>query len=524
MPDLGHTQAEWTRWLGREEIMLKEAPIYLLREIEGRFRLKREQVLVEVDHSAYLDGEPSFTGVNPGVNCSARGKVWIRVADDGEGASYTVSVYKAAGANSGDLVAQGSAAPEATVTLAEQNDSGLSGTWPLPAAVTVVAADTLTVTITPDYRVLLPRVLDGTEADDAHSSAVLTELYDLIGTRIGSLIGEIKAQLLRTRTSDGRANPKARANEFLVASETTMLTDTIDPAQQRDGVVRRVRGGLSERARLAMAGETTGGEQSVVKRAQAAPSITFSGDNTGKGSMSATVPGEAALAGVAEFFCVDSTIGAERFNGRLTVTEGGYELPPIDLPPLRIGKQWTGPFQLGPYLLERTYTKTDSGGAMADASTASVTNPTAQYTDDGNLHWEVEAEDGGSTFTISFYRSSSMQPSQLVSQATGVAASAAFQATPMNSSGIYVDWTASAGIADADTGILHINPFRTQNANGQPDSFRMVFSQTSKGLIQSHWTREYGGAVLNSATSGSETIPDDYLKVGQMADYHSAAA
>lgn len=509
--DLGHTQAEWTRLLGREIGQALVAPLRLLREVRDRFRLSRTQVVNWGDcaSAAPQITAATLTGVNLGTNTSALGELFVRTAVNG-GGGYDVSLYKAIGASGGDLVAKATGvATNGTGTLVAQNSSGLSGTVTLAGTVTTETNDKHKLVVLVDYRAQLSTIFDGSVEDDEASRAAMKKFYDAVVAQIDNAIsaGVRAMQDIGLSAAD---NPVARVNKFCLTTESTLESD--QAIVEGSGAVRRSRTGLFEVLRNDMNDETTGGEQTVQQIAPAGSAGAFGSANTGQGSVASHTPsGQMIPPSTWRFQCIDQTIGAEKFRCTIGFTRAGDDRAIVDPSPLTVKQPWSGTLGFGPITLLRMRTKTGDGSNLNLAATSYFTESgeNSANTNDGTLYWLIASN--GANWDISFYNSSSYLSTALVAKATNVATGATFQAVQQNSSGLTINGKVGSGPTTTTTGTLVLNTFRTQNSNGQPDEFTVTVTHTGTDGVYQRLLADIFGAALNSASS-SPSISDDYVK------------
>lgn len=349
--------------------------------------------------------------------------------------------------------------------------------------------------------------------DDKHSRDVLSALYTDLAQLELDKIARIK-QAAREWALASEGNPIARGRQFTGTSDPDLVSDVAVP--DTSGNVSRSRTGWFYTVADAMEDETTGGEQDVVKRTVAASAGTFSADNDGSGTVASHTPAEKAIAGRWRFKIVDDTLGSERFDFEFTADEGDFTLTGSGP---QVGMLWSGPNGFGPITVLRTLTKTNDGSNvnLAATSACTVTGETDQNTDNGVLYWIVVAN--GSNQDFEFYKSSTLHSSKLVAKAINIADAAAFTAVQQNASGIEVVWTAGSNPVATTTGQLNLNVFKLENDAGKPDEFYVdVTVSGTPGLIQTILAEEFD-AQLNSDTSGSESIPDNYAKAGTFVPF-----
>lgn len=508
MADLKKEQEEWDRFLGREVVGMFLASIYELRAMEDRYARQRTPLLVLGDaHSNHLAGGINLKGVDLGVNTSRAGFLFVRIAGGAD--PRTISLYRAPGGLAPELVSQGQGDAGTPVALTERNDSGLTCTWELPAAVTEDLSDMLMLFPAPDWPVRLKRVWDGSVEKDVRSQDEF-----LAATRaVASRMRDAKLIMLEALTAFA-IRLGNRGADFLRTTSTSLVTDS--PQRDRSGSVSRRRVGFLTNLSRAMKVESVAGEQSVAERVVRAQAAVFAPGNRGAGKVSAHNPREFCPAarwtfkatrghdtghgGFEEFECSVKVLGEDR-----QFSFGG----------VRIKQSFSGPEGIGPFVLERVYTK---GGDpnhenLLRDSQVTTSGERSGNTEAGLLYWLVR--DRGVGFEISFYRSAGRAQGDLVARAEGVQIRAPFQATERNASGLTVNWASGVQPQDGATGTLNCNFFHVENQGGVPDEFVFETSIAGEGLIQRLVAEELGGH-LNSQPAGQETIHDDHLTAGSL--------
>lgn len=518
MADLQRSQADWDD-IHEKIIYAKWAPIRELRELFDKFNRTREQVRISLSTVTFFDatvGDLTLIGAQPSVN---KGMIFF-VRFTGNAGARVVSVYSATGASG--LIAQGTAADGAVATLAEQNASGVSGTWPIPSSSGNTTADELTIQAFPDWQAIPRRVFPESGAfvdDDSHASRVLKSLYADVAVGIDGVLEAFKAGLSRPILTDGDDNPIAIGNFFTVTALADFVTEA---TRENNGAITRTRAGWIPVFRDAQEDETTAGEQFVVESVPSSGVGVFDADNDFNGAVAAHTPFENARPMKIDFTCDrgkdTNDIGRERWTASVTFTETGDEVTPLTFTGPTINQPWTGPFGFGTITVTRILTKTGDGSDLnfAAASGATVSGETNTNTDTGTLGWKVD-DAGGGLFDFSFYSSSTapFSESDLVAKATGIAAAAAIVASAQNSSGLTVNWTAGSAPVDLATGTLQLNTASVQRSNdNRADSFfKTVTVAAGQGLIQKFMGREYD-SFLNSTTASSENVEDDLIRAG----------
>lgn len=522
MTDLGKSNAQWLRMLGEELGYAVLSPERLIWELMDRFRKTRTQVAIDGWQAwgAQIDtagGGCTFSGVKYGVNTDKEGRVWVRVTGTGP---YTVSVYTAASASG--LVAQGSGAADATVTLSAQNSSGMTGTWKLPSSVTADTSDNIQLLLVKDFPAILLDVFDEQDGveDDPYTRAVIAELYAVIGNGIESTYSAMLAILQRAFLSDTSAtgtNRKARLNAFNNAKNTSFWNPATTNAQEDGGVTVSKAGAIAQ-TELNMADETTGSTQTVLERNPSAGSVSYGSNNAGSYAFTVDTPEDRCKAITVKATCIRGVdtgdLGNEAFSIEIVNDEDESDIPNAN--EAIFGQPWAHDIGISG-TLARTLSKTNDGSnnIFTAASNAVVTGESNANTDSGVLYWETT---GSGPYTISFYKGSARDASDLVAQAASIASGTVFTATAKNASGIQVAWQLG-GTESATNGQLDLNPPKVDaDNNGTPDQFEFsVTVPAGAGLIQTGVGRLFGGQ-LNSASS-SETISDSYVKAGTFPPY-----
>jgi hypothetical protein len=515
--NLAKTQAQWTRFLGREFAGAFLAPIRELRELRDKFVRERVQVWNIGDRASATPHITAltFTGVNYGTNTNTEGRLYVRFVANG--GNWDVTFYTAASA-SGAVAHVTNVAASSTTALTADNSSGLGGSITLGATITGDITDRHQVLIVQDYPARMPYIFTGVDSieDDKFSRAAAEGAYATCAQKIQEAINALRVGVQKFMLTDPPGNPVGRGNEFNSTNATALSLDEAVPDQSSGNVSRR-RTGLFPLIADNMSDEGTGGEQDVVRRVIAAGAGSFDADNSGQGTVASHTPREKTPVALWTFECVRGSdtgdLGREQFSGSAQVTDGSQE-PAIFFSGLQVEKDWGGPRGLGSIRLRRTYSKTGDGSNLnlAAVTTGLFSGENNSNTDEGILYWLVESN--ASNWDFSFFKSSALTATTLVAKATNVATGAAINATAQNGSGLTVTWTAGSAPVDDTDGTVTCQPFLTENAAGKPDKFTITTSLTgTAGLIQ-ELVGETFDAQLNSDTSGSESIPDNWAKQG----------
>lgn len=522
MPDLGKTDAEWKRFLGEELGGCVLAVIRDAWELDRKLRLEREQVVV-IDSRATFHGAVVLEGVRLGVNTHVTGKLFARLTNNGGGPNKDVKLFKATGGGGGDEVARATAVvPGASGALVAQNGSGLSGSWPLPDPSAESTDDTVVLFPVVDYPLRAKRALDGTQEKDTQGALFLAERYQAFSVRLRDALNRFVAEVSTYFT-----NIALRGAAFTGGSESSMATES--NTQDNSGNRSTSATGFLPSTKLSMQEETEGSEQDVLERVVTLNEGVFAAANVGLfRTRIAAAPGaqEHAPIGVLNWKCSlgadDGAIGREQFMARLKIDGEDRE---IELGPAQVGRSSAFRPGVGPFTIERIYTKTgdDAHENLADVddgagnNLVSVSGENNLNTDEGQLYGLVEETDTG-IFSYTFWASATARAqriaAQIVAKAVGVVADADFVATGYNNFPDFeIAWTAGSAPVDATEFELHLNPARRDRGDGQPDQFTMALVLTSQGVFQ-RLLADFFGYHLNSDNSGSETIGDGYATAG----------
>ncbi len=484
MADLGKTQAQWTDLM--REFFQYIRPFRILRGFRKRFLLERIGVL-ELNELAGVVSNWTFVGARRGDNCSEGGRLFIKLNDENPGANQAqIQVYSDIARTA--LVAQGDAADGATVTLAEQNASGLTGTALLG---TVAATDT-------DINLLLDidEELKGNRAFGitAGSTAAKRKYQDMLVSIEGSISG-----LVNARKSDIERNfIRTRLAEFLVSGTRTIIvaTETVDA----NGEVQITFSGLLCELDDAMKDETTAAIQTVLKNVITAGAPVFDLDNVGKGALAIVSSKEYARNGDLTLECTsgkDTTL-AETFTATF-LDEDGNKLTGSQR--LVISKEWET-FRIGVRLkLTRTIIDVEPVGPD-QVNTYIVDGETLTNTDAGKIY--LELTDAAGTRKVKWFSDAAklLQTAEGTKVGDGVVTMVA-----QNSSGL--SGSCDVTFTGTDLGIVvDLQPFALK------DKIYLNIVNDEAGVLQT-LVKDLWNFKLSSATTPSETLPDTIIKENQ---------
>lgn len=365
--DLNWGQTNWNKLFQR--VGIPSSVYFALLRI--RDELKTDQIIIEEfwDPNAYLSGW-SLNEVRLMENTDEEGLLYVSIVANGP--NWDVNVWSDSARSA--LVAKGTttgALPE-TITLAEQNNSGMTG------AVTVAAGVAADSDIWLRPKVGLLKQADDMLIDDTLDSYLkadmMSALMDVLGY-IGSAIsrvesfttiylmpyvaGKIDAQGTATtvpdETDDGYGAISFENTGILADLVDAMNDETVPAAQTID-----------------TAGFIMTGTYAVADV-----------DNTGAGSLLMSAPFQYAKnGGMITFECIDETIGSEAFSAVLRTAEGDAVTPRHNL---TVKKSWLSTdFGVKVAMLYRTIV--DSGLENDHFDTWAFNGETSENTNDGNLY------------------------------------------------------------------------------------------------------------------------------------------
>lgn len=511
MTNLAKSQASWNKF-GKELGLLLGVRKFL---VDGRRKFNnkynRTQV-VEINDTAASTSAWALSGVVIGTNTDENGLLYVRITDESPGAGQaTVNLYKTTGGGGGDLVATGSAANGATVTLAASNSSGLTGSLTLGTVGASESNDLHRLQVFPDWGLRANALFDGSETEHTQALRSFLAMCAQVETLYVAMLGIVDSAVLSFMLDRG-------AN-FHQSSQTTLINrSTTDD----EGSITTTFVGLLEDIRQNMVDEATAGAQAVAKNTVSAASVSFDSNNQGLGAMTAPTMKEWALPGLLSFVCVDATVGREKFRVTQKITTTGEVRTAQKF--LEVGQPFADPnIGIASCTLTRTHTITTPASSTLHFNTTSsnwsFTDESDKNTNDGILYGVIAAgTDDPAKFVIKLYKSSSAQTSQLVAQSAEGAAADSVGLNSRNNSGL--SGTAKLGSAPvvANTATINLNTFRTQNSAASiPDKFTSLVSVTTYGEFQKRIAEL--GYALRSATSGSETLHEGYVKAGTFLAY-----
>ena len=482
MADLGKTQAQWDAIF--EEFFMYLRVLSQLRELQQRYGLTRTKVLELFEQSAVVS-KWTFAGVKRGVNTDEGGKLFVNLNDETPGAAQAqIQVYSDSAKTA--LIAQGDAADGATVTLAQQNNSGLTGTALLG---TVAASDVdivLSLDLDEESKAL---TLFGT-------SDASREAFRAFMTRIESLTTTFLNQTSSQKTNMETNFIRTRLAEFL-GSGTTLIISADESLDSNGEVVVKFTGLLAELTD-AMNDETTAGVQSVRENIVTVAAPAFDPDNIGKGTVTNISDRDYAPNGTVTFKCTagKATTLQELFEATL-IDEDGRTLRARTS--LQILKEWESSSFGFRIKLNRTIIDTLDGSNQVSGYV--VAGETLTNTDVGKIY--LELTDVAGTRTVKWFSNAAKTAQVAEGSRVGDGIITMLQ---KNASGLSGSVTVAYTVDDLDI-VVDLQPFVLD------DVFSIVVTNDEAGLIQTLF-KDVWGFSLESAVSPAETISEDLLREG----------
>lgn len=505
MSNPARTQDEFDALFKRLAVIL--APARLLEPIEDLFGRTVVRV-IEHDPKDNATGW-TLTGVIPGVNTDAGGKLYIRFAANG--GDWDIHLYKATGGGGGDEVASATAVADGAVaTLAEVNSSGISGSVTLDGSVQADTSDTHILECFVSFPAYARAIFDDSDADDGGMRDVLTAAYAAAATGIRGVRTTLKnvLQSAQVRSYVAKVLKTEGAQAFLskgVAVDAGNVT--LDPA------------GLAEALRDAMEDNTT--LQKVAVTTLVAGSPTYDSGNTGQGTLTVGAIAANMVPGTLALECTDETMPEEKFTVSFLSDDGKVSLRGRQL--LQVGAEWNDPDLQVSLTLSRTYDKNGTDGTHLDvaavANVSGVTGINRDNSDDGTLYGKTVAN--GGNWNFEFYKDSGYTAASLVAKATNIATGAVFTATQQNSSGLQVAWKAGSGPTNGNTWQLDVNPFKRRRVGQGGDKITVALTRSAKGEWQEEARKQFDPGALQAVATrtgwylhqgAAPTIPDTWIK------------
>lgn len=514
MPNPALSQAEFDEIFDR---ILEPLNAYLaLREMWRRF-VETKVRIDEIDGNGNgFTSSWTFTSFNV-KSLVAGGLLYVRIEDETPGAGQArVSLYRDTGAGSGDLVSQGSGNDSTTITLTEQNSSGIAATVAIGAVSADEANDKHYLAVFPDYPRRAREIFDGTESQDVGPENMLSDwLADQ---------GLIASQLLAAMdvcTARAEAILRDYVSDKIQVSDVQSIFLAATTVDSSSGAVTVTKSGLIEELRLVMGENTTA--QGVLQKVPTAGSVSADSTNRGKLSFGTITLSPNARPGLVSLKATKggtSNFGSEEVTATLKPNDnGGPAMNDRVLTArrrLRPGAVFRAP-ELGIESVTATRDVDKSGDTNPDFDSAdiAVTGESPDNTDGGKLYGRLSGSSGN--WTVSFYSDSGVNAEDLVAQATGIADGGSFTAAQQNSSGLTVTGDLDASPSGGVTVTFDLNGLEADSNDGNvPDRWSFSISDPSPLAegIQDTVGEIWGPSAELREVASSETIPDGRLTRG----------
>lgn len=382
MPNLGLTQAKWQekfRMLG-----IKTSAMNQLRALLRHYRDRATRIREKFDQSAQLSNW-SLTGVKIGVNTDHNGQLYVDAIVAGP--NVTVDLYKDSAKAAPDKVATGVVAFPATLTLAQANSSGMSG-----SVVTAGGFVTDQDIILQAIQALGLRIDNAYPVEDATDSASKNRLQIVVQDTLQVRSRELQQSLKSAVDSELRVWLKkwTEAPDSVI-SDGDIMTYEYDTA---DNVITiKKEKGILPWFFDCMNDDATAGAQTILKNTITVGSLVKDADNVGDLNLSSTSTRENALSGKVRFTVVDETIGSEQLEIEHILNEPLTDATEIMKAENRatIKKAWIDG-KIGFGFTPVRPAPTETGDNFNLLSNYIVTGETSANTDDGVIYFRLERE------------------------------------------------------------------------------------------------------------------------------------
>jgi hypothetical protein len=445
-----------------------------------------------------------FNGVLIGSNTDSAGFLYVKMdIDQPAPGDVTVSVYKDSAQT--QLVAEGSRAGAGSVTLAEQNDSGLSGTVSYAGG---GSDDTdIKLQVVQDARRRLAETYS--ELDEDNTQLVKT----IIGTALDAELASAEALLSSLISAYEDVYLRTwLVEELEIPSEFTTTLHDYEYSISADGAVSIIReSGILGYLKDIM--DDNSSELSLQPGTVSIGSEVADADNGGLVVFDSKAASQHSLPGTLHVICKDGTIGSARFS---------VELVPDDLTLLGERSvladnraQIYQPYADGPTGVSFTInrgTPTESGDASAIFSNySSISGESPDNSDDGILYFKVTRQATvGAEWKIEIFSDSAR--TSLVASATTALGAGNISIT-MSGSGLSITFDFQ----------------RTNAAAAMPgvgNTYETVSLDLNSPALNDHWTIPITNNLLGKfvkfdaehlqmslETDATPTIDDNFAKV-----------
>jgi len=420
----------------------------------------------------------SLSGVEFETNTDVDGLIYVSLDYNGVD-TYTVSLFKDSGRT--EKVAEGTTGSSTgTVSLSEQNDSGLSGLVNLDYS---NDSTDIYLKIIPDFRLVLKWLSpeEGEEWQEAYQRFVF-DLLDKLKAQMESALSKVESSFDKFLT-DAWA-------KLVGSTESTITSQDVDTDASGDTTI----------SYEGLAGDFADSMDDVgvsVTEAGFSVSSEFDDDNTGEGEIDATLdPLAHCRLAEATLECTDETIGSETFEVKGRLPDDTIVYPESDLV---VKKHWKSPALGLNMRILRAITDTIDD-VYVDVSQWSFSGETSANTDGGILHAKFTTSDS----KFHFYSSAAKQSTDEVAESEEITGSGTFDIEEVNNSGL-TGTVVVLSVPPSDINFqVDLHVFK------EGDKIRLSFTSTL-----SEYNRLFGWAMSTPLPdSDSPNIPESYATRG----------
>jgi len=435
--DYGLSSSDWDRFWQWLEIF-----VIAVRKVKELRRFFAEDY-VDLEEYGDVDDQLSswsLSGVQFDKNTDEKGQIYVKVYYDSGGGEYQVTLYKDAAMNNAVAYGATNSTP-GTVTLSEQNDSGLSGSVYLD-----YSADTTDVylKVKPSASRMLAWLGEHRWDKEVELQKQSQDTFSSAAATLGTLRDTLAALLDQFLYcwADVVQSPESMLNDYTVDSDAAEA--------DFDGIAGDLADAMSD-------------DSESFGQVSFSITTTADADNQGQGTVSAEMYHFQEDEAEIHLECTDETIGSETFSVSRVLSDGTREDSSYSL---TMHQTFVDP-AIGVKSLSITRTITDENDAGNHFQDWSVSGETSDNTDNGDLYCKWTE----STKKLEIFKDAGR--TQKVAEGTGEG-SFPMTITCTGNAGLTVQVTvASDPGADNDELIVHLNCFKTG------DRFRLSVSRTS---------------------------------------------
>lgn len=482
MADLKKTQVEWKDLFRAWMQYLR--PLRILVDLRRRFQEARIRAFEQFDDQTFLSNW-NLTGVERGINSTEDGQLFVKLDDETPGAAQAqVGLYKDSALGAPDLVAEGDAADNGTITLVEQNNSGVSGT--VDIGVVTASLTNIILFIDIDEGVKAISVFGTDTVGLSVRQKFLTQLSTTVSsltTIISTLKTDIENNFVRTRISG-----------FLSSTTSSIIGGA--EAADVNGDIQVTFSGLLEELSDAMGDETVAPTQFIKPNVVTTQTPEFDPDNVGLGAFSVLSTRQNASTGRVIFKCSagKATTLSETFTVTMKLDNGITLLAGVAL---TIKLEWESVTLGVRGKLTRTITTT--GVSSVTLGAIIVNGETLTNTDVGDIFTEVTSPDAGATINVEWFSNAAKTNKVATGTRAGVGV---VTMNEFGGSGLSGSVDVTSYTADDLDIVIKLNPFALD------EEFHFDMANDEAGLIQTLIKTVWNFSL---PSSGSPTLVDALL-------------